>query len=69
VHEVYSNKNGVESKKILKESKKVVDGKVHHEVEEEYHLPNGKKEVRKTIKEGDKVERRVYHLKCGEELP
>lgn len=69
VHEIYSNKNGVESKKIVKENKKVIDGKVHHEIEEEYQLPNGEKEVRKTLKEGEKVEKRVYHLKRGEEVP
>lgn len=50
IHEVYSNKNGVESRKIVKENKKVVDGKAYHEIEEEYQLPNGEKEVRKTVK-------------------
>ncbi len=47
----------------------MVNGKVHHEIEEEYHLPNGEREVRKTIKEGDKVEKKVFHLKRGEEVP
>lgn len=69
IHEIYTNKNGVESRKIVKENKKVVDGKIYHEVEEEYQLPNGEKEIRKTIKQGDKVEKKVYHLRRGEDAP
>lgn len=69
IHEVYSNKNGVESRKIVKENKKVVDGKIHHEIEQEYQLPNGEKEIRKTLKQGDKEEKKVYHLKRGEDVP
>lgn len=47
----------------------MINGKVHHEIEEEYQLPNGEREVRKTTKEGDRVEKKVFHLKRGEEVP
>ena len=53
----------------MKENKKIVDGKIHHEIEEEYQLPNGEKEVRKTVKQGEKVEKNVYRLKRGENVP
>jgi hypothetical protein len=32
-------------------------------------LPSGKREVTKTIKEGDKVSTKKYELKKGEDLP
>lgn len=32
-------------------------------------MPNGDKEVRKTIDNGEKVDKKVYHLKRGEDLP
>lgn len=40
---VYTNNNGVESKKTVSTKKKVKDGKAVQETTEEYTLPNGEK--------------------------
>lgn len=66
---VYTNKNGVESKKNITTRKVVKDGKVVEEKVEDYLLPSGVREVVKTIKDGDKVTTKRYELKKGEELP
>ena len=66
---VYTNKNGVETKKNITTRKVVKDGKVVEEKVEDYLLPSGVREVVKTIKDGDKVTTKRYELKKGEELP
>lgn len=52
---VYTNNNGVESKKTVSTKKKVKDGKAVEETTEQYVLPGGAKQITKTIKDGNKV--------------
>lgn len=52
---VYSNKNGVETKKNVTTKKTIKNGKAVEETTEDYMLPSGAREVIKTIKDGDKV--------------
>lgn len=67
---VYTNKNGVESKKNVTTKKTIKNGKATEETTEEYVFPNGEKEITKTIKgEDGKVESKQYKLKAGEEPP
>ncbi len=62
---VYTNKNGVETKKNVTTKKAMKDGKVVEEKTEDYLLPNGVREVIKTIKDGDKISKKKYELKKG----
>jgi len=67
---VYTNKNGVESKKSVTTKKKIVDGKANEETVEEYDFPNGEKNVTKTIKSADgKIDSHKWTLKKGEGMP
>ena len=66
---VYTNKNGVETKKNVTAKRLIKEGKVVEEKTEDYLLPNGVREVIKTIKDGDKVSTKRYELEKGEELP
>ena len=67
---VYSNNNGVESKKSVTTKRKIDNGKAQTTTTEEYLFPNGTKEVRKITDKGDgKLETKVYNLKKGENLP
>lgn len=50
---VYTNKNGVESKKNVTTKKTIKNGKATEETTEEYVFPNGEKEITKTIKGED----------------
>lgn len=52
---VYTNKNGVESKKNVTTKRKIKDGKVVEETTHDYLLPSGVREITKTIKDGEKV--------------
>ena len=49
---VYSNNNGVESKKTVKTRKVVKDGKAETHTTEEYEFPNGTKEIRRIKDDG-----------------
>lgn len=49
--------------------KTIKNGKAVEETIEEYLLPNGEKEVTKTIKDGDKISSKKFHLNKGEDLP
>ena len=67
---VYTNNNGVESKKTVTTKKVVKDGRTESLTTEEYEFPNGTKEVRRIKDDGrGTVESKVYHLKKGENLP
>ena len=66
---VYTNKNGIETKKNVTTKKTVKDGQVKEEKTEDYLFPSGVREVVKTLKDGDKVTTKRYELKKGEELP
>lgn len=66
---MYTNKNGVESKKNVTTKKTIKDGKIVEETTQDYMLPSGVREITKTIKDGDKVTTKKYELKRGDELP
>ena len=66
---VYTNKNGQESKKTVTTKKNIKGGKVQEERTEEYILPNGDKNVRRSITVDGKTDTKEYKIKKGEELP
>lgn len=63
---MYTNKNGVESKKTVSTKKTVKEGKVVEETTEEYALPNGEREITKTVKDGENISTKKYTFKKGE---
>ena len=67
---VFSNNNGVESKKVVTTSRKIVNGIPETVTTEEYEFPNGNKEVRRIRDDGrGGVTTKVYNLRRGEHLP
>ncbi len=50
--------------------RKIKDGEVEEEILKENILPNGEKDVMKTLKRGDRVvDSKTYHLKPNENMP
>jgi hypothetical protein len=66
---VWTNKNGKQSKKTVTTKKTIKDGKVNSETTEDYIMPNGERNIVKTINANGKVDTKKYFLKNGEELP
>lgn len=67
---VYSNNNGVESKKTVSTKRVIKNGVAETHTTEEYEFPNGTKEVRRIKDDGrGTVTSNVYNLKKGETLP
>jgi hypothetical protein len=56
-------KNGKENHVAETKTRKIKNGVVEEEVIKENILPNGERDVVKTVKKGDKVDTKSYHLR------
>lgn len=62
---VFTNKNGQESKKTVTTKKNFKGGKAQEERIEEYMLPNGDRNIKRSITSDGKTDTKEYKLKKG----
>lgn len=66
---MYEKKNGRERHTAQTIKRKVNNGVLEEETLKENIMPNGERDVIRTVKKGDKVDTKTYHLKSGEQMP
>ena len=67
---IYSDNDGVKSKKTVTTSRKINNGFAETLTTEEYEFPNGTREVRKIMDDGKgNVTTKIYNLMPGDPIP